>query len=147
MILRATTSGSAGFVRYSSAPSSQTRTKRALLGFAAEHDHRRVEGEPLGAHRLEHLEAVEARHHQVEHHAVGRSGPQLVECIDAVLRLPHLEALVAQREGEHSADIGVVVDDQHLGTRGSSTDPRVDPDRTKRLAAGSAGQSRRPRPG
>ncbi len=58
------------------------------------------------------LEAVEPRHHHVEHDQMGTEGLETLERLGSVGRGRHLEALVAKRHRQQLRDARLVVDDQ-----------------------------------
>ena len=66
-----------------------------------------------------HLEAVDARHHHVEHDQVGRLVAHGGQGARPVGRLADLVAGVAEVVDDDLAHGGVVVDDQHLRHRDS----------------------------
>ena len=71
----------------------------------------------LGAHPAADLEPVEVGQHHVEHDEVRRGAPDGVEGVATVGHRRHLEAVVAERRGEHRAQVLFVVDDQQMLSR------------------------------
>ena len=63
-------------------------------------------------------EAVQARHHHVEHQQVGAERVGQREGLLPVGRRGHLEARVAQAGREQLADVGLVVHDEQPGLGG-----------------------------
>ena len=61
---------------------------------------------------LQHLEAVHARHLDVEKHQVGRFALDQLDAFLAGRRQHHVVAVVFERHLQRLADRGVVVDDQ-----------------------------------
>jgi hypothetical protein len=84
----------------------------AVLVGGADHDHARRVGP---AQRLQHAHAVEAGHHQVERHHVGRELGDLVERVEPVARGAHhgnTRGLLQQLAQDLARERGVI-DDQH----------------------------------
>ncbi len=67
---------------------------------------------------LEHAEAVELRHREVEHEHVGRAHGDHRERLDAVRGLAQLAAVARERLDHEPAQRDVVVDDEHRGALG-----------------------------
>ena len=80
------------------------------VGLRGEHDDRHA---GLGADLAAHLEAVDAREHDVEEHQVGAVLAEDADGGGAVGDVVDLEPLVAQDDAEHLRQRQVVVDDQH----------------------------------
>ncbi len=79
------------------------------VGLRREHD----DGDAgLGADEVAHLDAVEAREHEVEEHQVGLRVVERGERLAAVPAEGGLEALGAQDDADHLGERGVVVDHQ-----------------------------------
>ena len=70
----------------------------------------------IGAVRLqspEHLDAVDHRQHQIEHHQIGKPGQRTREPGAPVAGQLDFVALARQIAADHLAEVLVVVDDQH----------------------------------
>jgi hypothetical protein len=79
------------------------------------------------AHPSADLEAVEVGHHHVEQDHVGSFACHGVECVAAVGRHGHREAVVPQGGGEHGSQVVLVVDDQQLvGSHPTTFSPPVE---------------------
>ena len=105
--------GSNGLPMNPCAPRSAASSAAALVDLAAEHhDRDRADAVPF-VHQLQHLPAVDLRHHHVEQHEVG---PNLVEHVHSVVGAARLVDGVARHlevDAHVLAQALVVVDDQH----------------------------------
>ena len=72
-----------------------------------------------GAQPSADLNAVDARHHQVEHHEVGRELERLLERFRTVARGGDRVALERERAAQHVRDVLVVVDDENPAWAGA----------------------------
>ena len=81
-----------------------------LPGPRGDHDHRYVPQARVGAHVIEQLVAVHARHLYVQQHQVRNLIMQLFDGVDAVLRREHLERMVLQHPGGDLAHGDRIVD-------------------------------------
>ena len=86
-----------------------------------DHDHRDVAESLVVLEALEHLDAVEAGHLDVEQDQVGRLGLERRERVEAVLELDRAVPVVLEMLGEQSAIQRIVIDDRDRGGRGSQT--------------------------
>jgi len=77
-----------------------------------DHEDRYVVGRGVGAEALAHLEAAEARHHDVEQNQVGLPGCDLLQRLFAVGRGAQLVATIAQVGLQQLHPLGVVVGDK-----------------------------------
>ena len=102
-----------------------------------DHDHRDVAESLVVLEALEHLDAVQAGHLDVEQDQVGRFGLERRERVEAVLELDRAVPVVLEMLGEQSAIQRIVIDDRDRGGRRSQTGqaaPRgVGPARRRRV--------------
>jgi hypothetical protein len=101
-----------GHVVVGADPEADQHVGLVVTGRQHQHRHR-----PLGLHPAAHLQAVEARQHDVEHHQVGLPRLGGVHGRRAVGGRLHQEALGPQPGGDGLDDGGVVLDDQHAALR------------------------------
>jgi hypothetical protein len=90
---------------------------RVLADLPAEHDHLdRVDSMPF-PDALQHLPAVDLRHHHVEEDQVGRLGLEGRKPFVGASGLAHGEAVHLQVDADELPDPWIVVDDQHERSR------------------------------
>ena len=90
----------------------QGRDHVVAAGLGGRHDHRQLGLGMVAAQDLEHLDAVEAGHHDVQQHQVDRLAGDDLERPLAALGDLHLKALALEAPRQHVAVHLVVVDDE-----------------------------------
>ena len=114
--------GSNGLPTNADAPRSSARCGRTLVDLAAEHDHRDRAVPFLDA--LQHLPAVDARHHHVEQDQLRRLlALEHRHSLVGVARLEHRVALELEARAHVLAHAVVVVDDEHRRARPARARP------------------------
>ena len=108
------------------------RLEGVLRRAVPRHHHDR-HGGVRGFDALEHLEAVHARHLDVEEHEIGRVALDQRQALLSGRRADELVALILERPAHRVADADFIVDDEDSGFH---VRPRVDADRANRSLVG-----------
>ncbi|MNP16861.1 hypothetical protein D3C76_1092700 [compost metagenome] len=84
---------------------------------AGSQDHDR--GGRLAANRPAHLQAAQARKHQVEHHQCGLEMHKGLQCLVSTMHAVHLEAVFGQKVRNQASQFQVILDQQYLDQSGA----------------------------
>ena len=104
----------------------QSETADLVVGRVAGRQEQHGQRRRLRSHTTGHLEAIEVRQHDVQHHQVGLKRVHRVQRLAPGVRHRHLELLITKRQRDEVGDALLVVDHKDLGLL-AHLDPPLSP--------------------